>query len=101
MVPTREVGVYDVSAGKKIGAVSVGDLQVVVRPKITDLNRLIFLLGYSAHRDLWRDDRVELSHADDLLPALAEAFSRLASRATEQGLLHGYRTITDTLPVLR
>lgn len=101
VIPTHEPGWYEVGAGRKIGAVSVGDLEVVVRPKITDLNRLIFLLGYSAHRDLWRDDRVGLSEADDLLPALAEAFSRLASRATEQGLLQGYRTVTDTLPVLR
>ncbi len=99
--PTLDAGWYDVAAGKKIGAVSVGDLDVVVRPKITDLNRLVFLLGYSGHRDLWRDDRVLLTAADDLFPALAEAFSRVASRATDQGLLQGYRTVRDTLPVLR
>ncbi|MFW0786143.1 restriction endonuclease [Gordonia sp. CPCC 206044] len=101
VVPTLETHWYEVSAGRKIGAVSVGELEVVVRPKITDLNRLIFLLGYSVHRDLWGDDRVHLTKADDLLPALAEAFSRLASRATEQGLLQGYRTVADTLPVVR
>lgn len=101
VTPTLDQGWYEVSAGRKIGAVAMGDRQVIVRPKITDLNRLIFLLGYSAHRDLWRDDRVRLAEADDLLPAIAEAFSRLAAHAIEQGLLQGYRTVTDTLPVLR
>ncbi|MCF8608904.1 McrC family protein [Gordonia sp. HY285] len=99
--PTLEMGWYEISAGKKIGAVSVGSLEVIVRPKITDLNRLIFLLGYSGHRDLWRDDHIRLTEADDLLPALAEAFSRIATRATDQGLLQDYRTVNDTLPVLR
>lgn len=101
VTPTLETGVYSISAGRKIGAVSVGDRQVIVRPKIADLNRLVFLLGYSLNRDIWRDDHVRLTEADELLPALAEAFSRLAARATEQGLLQGYRTVKDVLPVLR
>lgn len=46
VMPTREAGWYEVAAGCKIGTGTVGDRQVVVRPKITDLNRLIFLLGY-------------------------------------------------------
>ena len=98
---TAETGRYSVKATQKIGAVSVGDLQVIVRPKITDLNRLVFLLGYAHSRDVWRDDKVRLTESDDLFPALAAVFSRLAARATEQGLLQGYRTVADTLPVLR
>ncbi len=46
VMPTMEAGWYEVAAGCKIGTGTVGDRQVVVRPKITDLNRLIFLLGY-------------------------------------------------------
>ncbi|WP_186629406.1 McrC family protein [Rhodococcus sp. BP22] len=99
--PTLGAGTYEVSAGRKIGAVSIGELQVLVRPKVADLNRLLFLLGYSGKRPIWRDDRVQLAEADELLPALAETFVRLAARATEQGLLQGYQTVTDTLPVLR
>lgn len=97
---TGTPGLYDVAPASKVGAVSVGDLQVIVRPKITDLNRLVFLLGYT-HHQIWRDEPVALTAADDLMTALAEVFSRLAARATEQGLLQGYRTVSDTLPVLR
>ncbi|MEO9330059.1 McrC family protein [Gordonia aurantiaca] len=99
--PSLQGGVFEVSAGRKIGAVAVGERQIVVRPKISDLNRLVFLLGYSLHRDFWLDDEVHLTEADELLPAMAEAFGRLASHATAQGLLQGYRTTTDDLPVLR
>jgi 5-methylcytosine-specific restriction enzyme subunit McrC len=101
VTPTLDDGLFDVTAGRKVGAVTIGGRQLVIRPKITDLNRLLFLLGYAHNPQIWRDDPVMLEAADDLLPALAEPFGRLATRAIEQGLLQGYRTITDTLPVLR
>lgn len=101
VTPTLETGVYELAAGRKVGAVSLGERQIMVRPKITDLNRLLFLLGYARDPGIWRDDAVDLAGADELLPGIAEAFARIASRAVEQGLLQGYRTITERLPVLR
>lgn len=98
---TPDRGLYDVVPARKIGAVTIGERQVIVRPKITDLNRLVFMLGYAKDPGIWRDDLVDLSSDDELLPALAEAFSRLALAAVEQGLLQGYRTVQETLPVLR
>jgi 5-methylcytosine-specific restriction enzyme subunit McrC len=94
-------GLFDVAAGTKIGAVTVGDRQVVVRPKITDINRMIFMLGYARNPKIWRDDPIGVESDDELLPAIAEAFARLASRAVQQGLLQGYRTVSEALPVLR
>lgn len=101
ITPTLEQNWYEVASGRGIGAVSVGGRQVIIRPKIADLNRLVFLLGYATNPSIWRGDRVQLAEADELLPALAEAFSRLASHALEQGPLMGYSTVTETLPVLR
>ena len=101
VTPTFDDGLFDVAAGRKVGAVTIDGRQLVIRPKITDLNRLLFLLGYARDPQIWRDDVVQLDAADDLLPALAEAFARLATRAVEQGLLQGYRTVHDRLPVLR
>ncbi|BBX24035.1 McrBC 5-methylcytosine restriction system component [Mycolicibacter terrae] len=101
VTPTLDAGRYEVTAGRKVGAVTVGERQLVVRPKITDLNRLLFLIGYAKDQRIWRDDQVDLIGANELLPGIAEAFSRLASRAVELGVLQGYRTIRDTLPVLR
>ena len=94
-------GLFDVAAGTKIGALMVGDRQVVVRPKITDISRMIFMLGYARNPAIWRDDPIGVESDDDLLPAIAEAFVRIASRAVERGLLQGYRTVSEALPVLR
>jgi 5-methylcytosine-specific restriction enzyme subunit McrC len=101
VTPRLGDGLFDVAAGTKIGAVTVGDRQVVVRPKITDINRLIFMLGYARNPQVWRDDPIGAESDDDLLPAIAEAFVRIASRAVERGLLQGYRTVQEPLPVLR
>ncbi|MCP9620032.1 restriction endonuclease [Nocardia otitidiscaviarum] len=101
VVPTTMPGVYELSASRKVGVVSLGDRELLVRPKIQDLNRLTFLAGYALKPDIWRDDPVRLDPAEELLPALAEAFSRMATRAAEQGLLMGYRTVSDDIPVLR
>ncbi|MDQ1308351.1 MAG: 5-methylcytosine-specific restriction enzyme subunit McrC [Actinomycetota bacterium] len=99
--PTLDDGHFDVVAARKVGAVAVGDRQIIVRPKISDLNRLLFMLGYARNPQIWRDEPIRVDPADELLPAVAEAFARIAGRAVEQGLLQGYRTITDALPVLR
>lgn len=101
VTPTLKTGVYELTAGRKVGAVSLGERQILVRPKIADLNRLLFLMGYARDPGIWRDDPVDLSGADELLPGIAEAFARIASRAVGQGLLQGYRTVTERLPVLR
>lgn len=97
---TDRPGWWEVSAGTQVGVVRIESLQVVIQPKI-DINRLVFLMGYARRPSFWRDDRVQLDPSDDLPAALADAFVRSARRALEQGLLKGYLTVEETLPVLR
>jgi 5-methylcytosine-specific restriction enzyme subunit McrC len=97
---TDRPGWWEVAASTQIGVMKVGGLQVVIQPKI-DINRLVFLMGYARRPDFWRDDRVRLDAAADLPEALADAFVRLATRALDQGLLKGYQTVDEALPVLR
>ena len=99
VAPTSDPGLWELRAGRKIGVARAGDLQVTITPKIP-IRRLIFVIGYSMTPS-WAGDEVELDEEEDLLPAIAEAFSRLAQRALEQGLLHGYRSTEEALPVLR
>ncbi len=98
--PTGRPEWWEVAAGTHIGVLSVGGLQVVVQPKI-GIQRLVFLMGYARNPSFWRDDRVRLDAEADLPEALADAFVRLATRALDQGLLKGYRTVDETLNVLR
>jgi len=92
-------GSWDVAAGSKVGVVRVGDLQVTVCPKIP-IDRLVFMMGYAQKPQFWRDHSVLLDSHSDLADALAESFRRLATMALEQGLLHGYRSVDEALPVL-
>ncbi|MEU4836856.1 McrC family protein [Nocardia testacea] len=101
VVPTTTPGVYELSANRKVGVVAFGDRELLVRPKINNLEHLVFMIGYARNPALWRDHPVRLDSSQELLPALAEAFSRLASRAAEQGLTMGYHTVVETSPVLR
>lgn len=89
-----------VAAGTKVGVVRVGELQVSIRPKIA-IDRLVFLMGYATKPTFWRNHSVLLDVASDLPEALAHAFTRLASKATEQGLLQGYKTVDESLAVVR
>ena len=91
---------WEVAAGAKVGVARVGNLQVSVRPKIP-IDRLVFMMGYAQKPKFWREHSVLLDPERDLADALAESFRRLATKALEQGLLHGYLEVDDTLPVVR
>src|SRR5665647_48343 len=91
---------WDLAAGSKVGVARVGDLQVTVRPKVP-VERVVFMMGYAQKPKFWRDHNVLLDVELEFADALAESFRRLATRALEQGLLHGYRSVDDTLPVVR
>ena len=89
-----------VAAGTKVGVARVGELQVCIRPKIA-IDRLVFLMGYATKPTFWRNHSVLLDVESDLPEALAHAFGRLASKAIEQGLLQGYKTVDESLAVVR
>ncbi|BDU07798.1 McrC family protein [Nocardia cyriacigeorgica] len=94
-------GRYRLKAGKKVGSVQVGETQINVHPKITELNRLLFFIGYASNPSIWRDEFVKLQQADGLFPAVSESFVRLASKAFGRGPLQGYRATFDSLAFVR
>ena len=91
---------WSVAPGRKVGVLRTGAVQISVRPKIP-VERLVFLMGYASAPKFWRDHTVHLDHECGLPEALAHTFARLATKATDQGLLQGYWSIDDSLPVLR
>ena len=100
VTPTMDPNRWLVAAGNQVGVARVDGLQVVIRPKI-DINRLVFLMGYALRPSHWRGDLVSLDPELELPEALADAFLALARRALDQGLLKGYVTVDESLPVLR
>ncbi len=84
----------------KVGAVAVDDVEVHVAPKVP-IDRVVFLLEYSLGSVGWNDPLVHVGVAPDLLIAVVEVFERAASRALQQGVLQGYRTVEETATVVR
>jgi len=101
VAPAGKVGVIRIGGTRGLGGIGqAGGVEVWVRPKV-DIRRLVFLLGYAADPTGWRDTDVPLASASGLLPALAHAFARQAQRALAGGVLQGYRTVEEALPVVR
>ena len=97
---TAEQGRWEVQAGRKVGIARMGERTVIVEPKVSPA-RMLFMMGYAQKPDFWRDEHVTVDPQLELLPAMAEAFARLAAQALGQGLLQGYITTDEASLVLR
>jgi 5-methylcytosine-specific restriction enzyme subunit McrC len=84
---------------ERVGVVRIGELDVVVEPKVGQ-EGLLFLLGYASNPG-FRPEDVEAVERDDLLPVLAESLARQVESATRRGVLQGYVTLDEALPVVR
>ncbi|QBI54383.1 McrC family protein [Streptomonospora litoralis] len=98
-------GTWTLTADKGlVGAVRVGphdaDVELRVAPKLA-VQRIMFLIGYAQHGVHWRRHTVEAQERTDLLPAIAAAFARMADRTLARGVLLGYHTVEEALPVVR
>ncbi len=93
-------GAYRLKASSYIGALNVGDLAVVIRPKIP-IDRVMFLIAYVMDPKNWRKDAFELEKAPDVLEAIALAFAHRTHQAIQRGLLQGYRREEDALHTVR
>ncbi len=98
--PDVEPGWWRVSAQQWVGAFTVGDLRVIVRPKIKPEN-LFVLLEVGLPHEAWRQEAFHYASTDELLPALVSFFARTAETTLARGLFHHYRHEEDDLLALR
>ena len=94
-VPDAE-GVYTLTPGSDVGAVEIGDLSVLIRPKI-GIRQLLSLACYAIGMVRFRGSDFDFPEEEALPDALALAFTSAAQRAFSRGLLHDYRTWEETL----
>ena len=83
-----------------IGALNLGELAIVVRPKIP-IDRVMFLVAYSLDPRRWRQYPFDLKPDTDVLEALIPAFVRHTRQAIRRGLLQGYRREEEALHTVR
>lgn len=91
---------FDLRPGATIGTVVDGDLRIDIRPKLP-IQRVLFLMGYTADRVRWRPPPVGYAEDEQLVEAIAAIFVRLTTQAIARGLLQGYREEEDALSVIR
>ena len=92
--------VYHLTPGSTVGAVEVGDLSLLVRPKIK-IPQLLSLACYAMSGLRMRDEFFDYPDEYALPDVLALALSSAAARAFSRGLLHGYRTEEEALHAVR
>ena len=97
-------GRWRLTGHRRVGLLRItprtGDpFELHIKPKIP-VPRLLFLLGY-APQDPWQPEPVTVPDSDDLLPAMADLFALTARRTLDTGILHGYRTVEEDLPLVR
>ena len=101
----EEEGAYVLRPSSYVGAVNIGDLAVVIRPKIPrpkiPIDRVMFLIAYSMDPKHWRRNAVELARDDGILEAIIFAFTHHTRQAIHRGLLRGYRGEDDALNTVR
>ena len=91
---------YTLRPGSTVGALEIGDLSVLIRPKLK-VSRMLYLASYAMGAFEPREELFEFEDADTLIAALAPAFVHAAQRAFGRGLLHGYQTREEALYTVR
>lgn len=93
---------YRITPGSVVGAVEIGDLSVLIRPKI-DIGNLLVLACYAMGMfELQHENQFDFEEESESLPdTLALALASSARRAFSRGLLHGYVTEEEALQTVR
>ena len=99
-VPGAE-GKYTLKPGSTVGAIKVGDLSVLIRPKIRRIPQLLSLACYAIGRVKLQANDFDFPEQSSLPDVLARALGRAARHAFSRGLLHGYLVREEALFTVR
>ena len=91
---------YNLRPGSVIGAVEIGDLSVLIKPKI-GIPQVLSLACYAIGNVKFQREDFAFPDEDALPDVLAMALARQARLAFARGLLHGYRTEEEALYTVR
>ena len=99
--PAEREGEYYLRPGSIVGAFEIGELSILIEPKI-GIPQLLSLACYAMGVIKLQDLKMFDFKRDEALPdMLACALSAGARQAFRRGLLHGYRTEEETLYGIR
>lgn len=99
-VSPDDTGRWRITASSYVGSLVMGDLEILIRPKINPEN-LFLLLEPGLPRSAWREEAFEYGSSSDLLPAVVSFFARSAETTLGRGLLRSYQGRDESLLALR
>lgn len=91
---------YDLTPGSYVGAVSLEDIALTIRPKFP-MRNVFFLISYATDPRGWRDDDFDFDRDSLLVDTMARGFLRNVRRSIRRGLLHGYLSVEEALKTIR
>ena len=97
--PGRSQDTWNLKATSYAGAIRVGDLAVLIRPKIP-LENLFYMLSAGQANIDFGTSLIGFEQ-DELLPALAAFYERLVADTLKRGVLKAYKDHDETLVALR
>ena len=95
-----ESATYTLNPGSTVGAIEIGDLSVLIEPKMP-IAQLLSMACYAMSKFKPQDELFDFPSNYALPDALALALASAARRAFSRGLLHGYRTEEEALQTVR
>jgi len=98
--PTMDPQTYRVKANSKVGMLAVGDLDVLVHPKIPLENVFVLIEPARVPLDL-RAEIVGFGAYDEVTPAFAAFFARLLEHTLTRGMRRDYVAVEERLVALR
>ncbi|MCY4108714.1 MAG: restriction endonuclease [Chloroflexi bacterium] len=93
-------GTYRVTPGSTVGAIEIGDLSVLIEPKI-GITQLLSVACYAMSKLKMRREQFDYPREYAQPDVLALALASAANRAFSRGLLHGYVVEEEALHTVR
>lgn len=101
IAPTGDAeGEYRLTAGSTVGAVEIGDLSVLIEPKI-GIPQLLSMACYAISKFKPQPELFDFPQEYALPDVMALALASAARQAFSRGLLHGYRVEEEALYTVR
>lgn len=98
--PTSRPGWFRLRASSWVGQVQLGSVEVRIMPKVEDLANVLMMFTSAAGITDWSPSPARYA-SGGLVEGVADLLLRTIDQTTRRGLLHGYRTREERLPVLR
>lgn len=91
---------WELAARQYVGAIVLGDLRVILEPKVS-LHNLFYMLTYAHDLADFRRETVELAPGDEIFEFIVVIFLRQVERLVQRGIYRAYITEEDNHPFLR